>query len=36
MSLVGELIIGFQVEKIKDDIFISQRKYTRNIVNKFG
>ena len=38
MSMVGELIffLGLQVKQRKDDIFISQEKYTRNLVKKFG
>lgn len=38
MSLVGELtkFLSFQVKQIKDDIFISQSKYAKNIVKKFG
>lgn len=38
MSLVGELtyFMGFQVKQLKDDTFISQSKYAKSIVNKFG
>ena len=36
--MVGELIffLGLQVKQRKDGIFISQEKYTRNLVKKFG
>ena len=36
MSMVGELtfFLGLQVKQKKKDIFISQEKYTRNIVKK--
>ncbi|XP_050890810.1 uncharacterized mitochondrial protein AtMg00810-like [Lathyrus oleraceus] len=38
MSLVGELIyfLGLQVRHMDDIIFISQSKYAKNIVKKFG
>ena len=38
MSMVGELtfFLGFQVKQRKEGIFISQEKYARNIVKKFG
>ena len=38
MSMVGELtfFLGLQVKQRKEGIFISQEKYTRNIVKKFG
>ena len=38
MSMVGELIFffGLQVKQRKECIFISQEKYARNIVKKFG
>ena len=38
MSMVGELtfFLGLQVKQRKEDIFISQEKYARNIVKKFG
>ena len=38
MSMVGELtfFLGLQVKQKKEDIFISQEKYARNIVKKFG
>ena len=38
MSLVGEVtyFLGLQVKQMEDTIFISQSKYAKNIVNKFG
>jgi hypothetical protein len=38
MSLVGELsyFLGLQVKQMEDSIFISQSKYAKNIVKKFG
>jgi len=38
MSLVGELtyFLSLQVKQMEDTIFISQSKYAKNIVNKFG
>ena len=38
MNLVGELtyFLGLQVKQIEDTIFISQSKYAKNIVKKFG
>jgi hypothetical protein len=38
MSLVGELtyFLGLQVKQMEDTIFISQSKYGKNIVKKFG
>ena len=38
MSMVGELtfFLGLQVKQRKEGIFISQEKYARNIVKKFG
>lgn len=38
MSLVGELtyFLGLQVKQMDDNIVISQRKYAKNIVKKFG
>ena len=38
MSMVGELtfFLGLQVKQRKECIFISQEKYARNIVKKFG
>jgi hypothetical protein len=38
MSMMGELkyFLGFQVKQLQDDTFISQTKYTQDILNKFG
>jgi len=38
MSIVGELtyFLGQQVKQMEDTIFISQSKYAKNIVKKFG
>ncbi|XP_050896343.1 uncharacterized mitochondrial protein AtMg00810-like [Lathyrus oleraceus] len=38
MCLIGELtyFLGLQVKHMDDTIFISQSKYAKNIVNKFG
>lgn len=38
MSLVGELtyFLGLQVKKMGDQKFVSQRKYAKIIVNRFG
>ena len=38
MSMVKELtfFLGLQFKQRKEDIFISQDKYARNIVKKFG
>ena len=38
MSMVGELsfFLGFQIKQMHDSIFISQSKYAKNIVKKFG
>jgi len=38
ISLVGELtyFLGLQVKQVEDTIFISQSKYAKNIVKKFG
>lgn len=37
MSMVGELnyFLGLQVKQRKDEIFISQEKYAKNLVKKF-
>ncbi|CAM8963218.1 unnamed protein product [Rhodiola kirilowii] len=37
MSMVGEMcyFLGLQVKRNKDDIFISQSKYARNLIKKF-
>jgi hypothetical protein len=38
MSMIGELTFfrGFQIKQVKDVTFISQTKYTRDILKKFG
>ena len=38
MSIVVKLtyFLGLQVKQLKDEIFISQNKYTKNLVKKFG
>jgi hypothetical protein len=38
MSLVGELsyFLGLQIRQLNDGIFISQAKYAKNLVKKFG
>ena len=38
MSMVGELnyFLGLQVKQRKDGIFISQEKYAKNIIKRFG
>ena len=38
ISMVGELtyFLGFQVKQLKDGIFLSQSKYARELVKKFG
>ena len=38
MSMVGELtfFLGLQVKQKKEGIFVSQEKYAKNIVKKFG
>ncbi|KAK2444335.1 putative mitochondrial protein [Trifolium repens] len=38
MSLVGELtyFLGLQIKQMEDTMFISQSKYAKNIVKKFG
>jgi len=38
MNLVGELtyFLGLQVKQMEDTILISQSKYAKNIVKKFG
>jgi hypothetical protein len=38
MFMMGELtyFLGFQVEQLKDGIFISQTKYTQDLLKKFG
>ena len=38
MSLVGELsyFLGLQIKQLNDGIFITQAKYAKNLVKKFG
>jgi hypothetical protein len=38
MSMMVELIffLGFQIKQVEDETFISQTKYTRDILKKFG
>jgi Reverse transcriptase (RNA-dependent DNA polymerase) len=38
MSMMGELtfFLGLQIKQMKDDIFISQTKYDKELVKKFG
>lgn len=38
MSLVGDLtyFLGLQVKQMEDNIFVTQSKYAKNIVRKFG
>jgi hypothetical protein len=38
MSMMGELtyFLGFQVKQLKDDTFISQTKYTQDLLKRFG
>jgi hypothetical protein len=38
MSMMGELtyFLGLQVKQLKDDIFISQMKYTQDLLKRFG
>jgi hypothetical protein len=38
MSMIGVLtfFLGFQIKQVKDGTFISQMKYTRDILKKFG
>ncbi|XP_050916772.1 uncharacterized protein LOC127131933 [Lathyrus oleraceus] len=38
MSLVGELtyFLGLQVKRMEDSIFVSQRKYLKSVVKRFG
>ena len=37
MSMIGELtfFLGFQVKQMRDGIFISQEKYTKNLLKRF-
>jgi hypothetical protein len=38
MSMMGKLnyFLGFQVKQLKDGIFISQTKYTQDLLKRFG
>jgi hypothetical protein len=38
MSMMGELtyFLGFQVKQLKDDTFLSQTKYTQDLLKRFG
>jgi hypothetical protein len=38
MSMMGELnyLLGFQVKQLKDDTFLSQTKYTQDLLKRFG
>ena len=38
MSIAGKLtyFLGFQVKQLKDGIFLSQSKYVKELVKKFG
>jgi hypothetical protein len=38
MSMMGELkyFLGFQIKQLEDDAFISQTKYTHDLLKKFG
>jgi hypothetical protein len=38
MSMMGELrfFLGFQIKQLEDGTFLSQTKYTRDILEKFG
>jgi hypothetical protein len=38
MSMMGELkfFLGFQIKQLEDDMFISQTKYTHDLLKKFG
>ena len=38
MSMFGEikLFVGFQIQQKKDDIYITQSKYIKEILKKFG
>jgi hypothetical protein len=37
MSMMGELkfFLGFQIKQLKDDMFISETKYTNDVLKKF-
>jgi hypothetical protein len=38
MSMMGELtyFLGFQVKQLKDGTFLSQMKYTQDLLKRFG
>jgi hypothetical protein len=38
MSMMGELkfFLGFQIKQLEDETFLSQTKYTHDILKKFG
>jgi hypothetical protein len=38
MSMMGELnyFLGFQVKQLKDDTFLSETKYTQDLLKRFG
>ena len=38
MSMIGELtfFLGFQVKQMREGIFISQEKYTNNLLKRFN
>jgi hypothetical protein len=38
ISMMGELkfFLGFQIKQLEDGTFLSQTKYTHDILNKFG
>jgi hypothetical protein len=38
MSMIGELsfFLGLQIKQLKDGIFISQSKYFKDVLKKFG
>jgi hypothetical protein len=38
MSMIGELsfFLGLQIKQLKDGIFISQSKYLKDMLKKFG
>ena len=37
MSMIGELsfFLGFQVKQLKEEVFISQEKYTQDLLKRF-
>ena len=38
MSMIGELtfFLGFQVKQMREEIFISQEKYTKDLLKRFN